>query len=297
MLTAFSLFFFGLKVVVAAADSGNIGGQLSHEFHVLSDVGEDDLVSCPRCEYTANVEWVAPEHPDDTTSNAYSCVNPPSPCNVWLVGYWCDVMGFELVFLRVVSVRCCMLCVCVRVCVCVCVCVCAGMYVCVSPVLFMCFKEDILVARKGIEVGHLFYLGSKYSEGGDEGYAVHVRAVSCARLLFMCLMLCSDVLLFFLADVQPTVLGAVVRGAGSQTTPMEMGCYGLGVSRIVATVVEQLSDEKGIRWPRGMCVFRRVSVIVVRGFSWSLFTVVVLLECVFSVVVSVCVYACAPPPL
>jgi len=151
----------GLDVVVAAADSGNIGGQLSHEFHVLSDVGEDDLLSCSRCEYTANVEWVASDHLDNITSNPSSCLNPPSPCD-----------------------------------------------------------KELLVQRKGIEVGHLFYLGSKYSQ----------------------------------------VLGAVVRGMGSESHPMEMGCYGLGVSRIVATVVEQYADEKGMRWPKSIAPFQGVIV-------------------------------------
>lgn len=48
---------FCLPYVVAEADSGNIGGNKSHEFHALAEVGEDTLLTCPKCgQYTANVE-------------------------------------------------------------------------------------------------------------------------------------------------------------------------------------------------------------------------------------------------
>ena len=46
----------GLKYRPVEADTGNIGGNLSHEFQVLADSGEDAIVSCPSCGYTANVE-------------------------------------------------------------------------------------------------------------------------------------------------------------------------------------------------------------------------------------------------
>lgn len=45
-----------LPVVIAAADSGLIGGDTTHEFHVLSPMGEDVLLCCNKCDYVANVE-------------------------------------------------------------------------------------------------------------------------------------------------------------------------------------------------------------------------------------------------
>jgi len=68
---------------------------------------------------------------------------------------------------------------------------------------------------RGIEVGHIFQLRTKYSE-----------AMKCT----------------FLDDA-------------GQTRPMEMGCYGIGVSRIVAAAIEQGNDEKGIVWPLPMAPF------------------------------------------
>jgi len=46
----------GLKFRAVAADTGNIGGTLSHEFQVLADSGEDAIASCTHCEYAANIE-------------------------------------------------------------------------------------------------------------------------------------------------------------------------------------------------------------------------------------------------
>ncbi len=66
-----------------------------------------------------------------------------------------------------------------------------------------------LVLIRGIEVGHIFQLGTKYSEA----------------------------------------MNAVVMDADGKSRPMAMGCYGVGVSRIVAAAIEQHHDEKGIVWP------------------------------------------------
>jgi prolyl-tRNA synthetase len=63
--------------------------------------------------------------------------------------------------------------------------------------------------HKGIEVGHVFKLGTKYSEA----------------------------------------MKATYLDEGGQAKPMIMGCYGIGVSRIVAAAIEQNNDEWGIQWP------------------------------------------------
>lgn len=46
----------GVEYAVADADSGNIGGSMSHEFHIMADVGEDEVLCCKTCGYAANVE-------------------------------------------------------------------------------------------------------------------------------------------------------------------------------------------------------------------------------------------------
>lgn len=64
---AYKGFFEELRVpfVVAEADSGSIGGTLSHEYHYLTPAGEDNVVTCPECKYTANVEKALAHPPDD----------------------------------------------------------------------------------------------------------------------------------------------------------------------------------------------------------------------------------------
>ncbi len=69
--------------------------------------------------------------------------------------------------------------------------------------------------RRGIEVGHIFQLGTKYSEA----------------------------------------MGALVLDERGKSVPMSMGCYGIGVTRIVAAAIEQNHDDKGILWPSAMAPF------------------------------------------
>jgi prolyl-tRNA synthetase len=82
--------------------------------------------------------------------------------------------------------------------------------------------EGILHIARGIEVGHVFQLGSKYAEALD----------------------------------------AVVLNDQGKTQVMTMGCYGIGVSRIVAAAIEQRHDEAGIVWPEAMAPWR-VAVCVI----------------------------------
>jgi len=76
-------------------------------------------------------------------------------------------------------------------------------------------KGTIRLAR-GVEVGHIFQLGTKYSEA----------------------------------------MNAVVLGEDGKSHVMPMGCYGIGVSRIVAAAIEQNHDDKGICWPEPIAPFQ-----------------------------------------
>lgn len=128
----------GLKWLQVQADTGNIGGTLSHEFHLPADIGEDRLLMCGSCGFSANVETVEPEQTD-----CPKCHTGP------------------------------------------------------------------LTESKGIEVGHTFYLGKKYSQ----------------------------------------VFNASFTNAENKAAVADMGCFGLGVTRILAASVEVLSSEDSIRWP------------------------------------------------
>jgi len=75
--------------------------------------------------------------------------------------------------------------------------------------------KGTLSLARGIEVGHIFQLGTKYSKA----------------------------------------MGATVQDSSGAETPMVMGCYGIGVTRIVAAAIEQNHDDKGIIWPEQLAPF------------------------------------------
>ena len=82
--------------------------------------------------------------------------------------------------------------------------------------------EGHLRSYRAIELGHIFKLGTRYSEALD----------------------------------------ALVQDENGRQIPMVMGCYGIGVSRIISAVVEQCHDEKGIIWPRSVAPFEVVILLL-----------------------------------
>ncbi len=80
--------------------------------------------------------------------------------------------------------------------------------------------KGTLAIKRGIEVGHIFQLGKKYSEA----------------------------------------LKATVLNDQGKATVMTMGCYGIGVSRVVAAAIEQNHDDKGIIWPEAIAPFQVVII-------------------------------------
>ncbi|GAB6034470.1 proline--tRNA ligase [Galenea microaerophila] len=76
--------------------------------------------------------------------------------------------------------------------------------------------QGVLKIRRGIEVGHIFQLGNKYSKA----------------------------------------LNATVLDENSRAQILEMGCYGIGITRVVAAAIEQNYDDKGIIWPDSIAPFQ-----------------------------------------
>jgi prolyl-tRNA synthetase len=160
----------GLKAIPMAAESGPIGGNLSHEFIILAPTGESQVF------YDAAFEDI------DITQDAFD------------IGSSVDLDRFF------------------------------GMMT--TPYAATDEKHDTdrwsQVAPeqrregRGIEVGHIFYFGTKYS--------------------------------------QP--MGLSVPGPGGKTIVPEMGSYGIGVSRLVGAVIEASHDDAGIIWPDNVAPFR-----------------------------------------
>lgn len=68
--------------------------------------------------------------------------------------------------------------------------------------------------------------------------------------------------IFQLGDIYSSALKAEITDETGKKIPMQMGCYGIGVSRIVAAAIEQCNDEKGIIWPKSMAPFDVVIIPV-----------------------------------
>jgi prolyl-tRNA synthetase len=140
-----------LEYTMVDADSGNIGGNESNEFHVIADTGEDDLL-IDQDGIGINYEIAKTKYNSDNIDKI--------------------------------------------------------------------IKENNLVHKKGIEVGHIFKLGDKYSKS----------------------------------------MNLSIADAESKMCNIEMGCYGIGVSRIIAAAIEQNHDDKGIVWPATIAPFKIVII-------------------------------------
>lgn len=157
----------GLRAIPMRADTGPIGGDLSHEFIILAETGESG-VFCDPAWLTSDVLADPVDNDADLEpffkrwSSVYAAtdeIHDPATCPV---------------------------------------------------------AADALVATRGIEVGHIFSFGTKYSKP----------------------------------------LGARVMSPGGEEVDLVMGSYGIGVSRLLGAIIEASHDEAGIIWPEAVAPFK-----------------------------------------
>jgi prolyl-tRNA synthetase len=151
----------GLKAIPMRADTGPIGGNLSHEFIILAETGESQVfVSRDLLERDVLAE--APNYDSDLTAQV----------DFWTSHYAATEEMHD-------------------------------------EAAWAALTEDKRVSARGIEVGHIFYFGTKYS----------------------------------------AAMGMAVTGPDGQPVIPEMGSYGIGVSRLVGALIEANHDDAGIKWP------------------------------------------------
>jgi prolyl-tRNA synthetase len=310
MFAAYKRIFdrFGLQYRAVAADTGAIGGDLSHEFQVIAETGEDAIVYCPTSDYAANIELAeavpllaeraAPAQPmaKTATPSKSTCADVAeylklplastikslvlatddmgedgqrTGTTVWLllvrgdhalnevkagkveglkagfrfatVAEIEDHFGCKPGYLGPVNMRKPVKVVADRTV--------AAMsdFVCGANDVDFHFTgvnwgrdlpepdqvadirnvlegdpspdgQGVLAIQRGIEVGHVFYLGTKYSQA----------------------------------------MNATFLDETGKPKLMEMGCYGIGVTRILGAAIEQNHDERGIIWPASIAPFQAV---------------------------------------
>ena len=155
----------GLTAIPMEADTGPIGGDMSHEFIILAETGESGVYfhkDWLQADLLADIDYDADLQPFvDKITALYARADEkhnPQDCPV---------------------------------------------------------ADEDLMTMRGIEIGHIFYFGTKYS----------------------------------------AAMGATVSGPDGQNMPVHMGSYGIGVSRLVGGIIEASHDDKGIIWPDSVAPF------------------------------------------
>jgi prolyl-tRNA synthetase len=286
----------GLKFRAVTADTGAIGGSGSHEFHVLADSGEDGLAFCPDSDYAANVELaeaVAPATPrpipteamhDMSTPNQTTCEEVAALLAIPLyrtVKLLAVIAAEQLVillirgdhslnevkasklpgltdfrFAREDEIR--------------------AFFNCppgfLGPVGIARDKTRV-IADRAVAVMSDFVAGSnkpKFHTAGinwgrdlpEPDLVADIRNVVAGDSSpdgKGTLELCRGIEvghIFQLRTKYSEALQATYLDENGNAQIMEMGCYGIGVSRIVAAAIEQNFDERGITLPAGMAPFQ-----------------------------------------
>src|SRR5256884_153853 len=183
-----------VPAIPVAASSGAMGGSDSTEFVCPSPSGEDLIVLCPECGYAANIEKAASRLAAVDDSERAGLLAAPEP--------------FATPGVRTIEDL-------------------AVQYQAPADRREVAAGDECvncghgLEVERGIEVGHIFKLGYKYSD------AMEIR----------------------------------VSGPDGKPVKPIMGCYGIGVERAMATIVEVHHDDKGIIWPAAVAPFEVVVVI------------------------------------
>jgi len=283
----------GLKFRAVAADTGSIGGTGSHEFHVLADSGEDAIAYCPDSDYAANVELaeaVAPAVPRPAAKEALLKVHTPGvksiadlcaflklPASRTAKAVVVDGADGKPLLLLVRGDHELNL---IKA---------AKLEQVKSPVTFASvesiralfgadpgslgpvgFKGVVIVDRAvaamadfvvGANQNDHHYTGTNFARDFPEPVVADIRnavagdASPDGRGRLEILRGIEVGHIFQLRDKYSRAMNLSFLDESGKPKIMEMGCYGIGVSRIVAAAIEQNHDERGIIFPRAMAPF------------------------------------------
>ncbi len=169
----------GLRAIPMKADTGPIGGNLSHEFIILADTGESE-VFCHKNFLDFDIPPADIDFDDVVRLKAIF--------DQWTVDYAATSEMHD-------------------------------------EAAFNTIDEGLKLSARGIEVGHIFYFGTKYSEA----------------------------------------MGAKVQGPDGKEHMVHMGSYGIGPTRLVPAIIEAFHDENGIIWPKSVAPFDVVIINMKSG--------------------------------
>jgi len=285
---------FGLKFRAVLADTGNIGGSGSHEFHVLADSGEDAIAYSTTGQYAANVEMVPAPIPSgerpQPQSTEYKAVNTPNQHSIEEVSQFLSVKSSQCVKTLIVlssdgglvalvlrgdhtlnAIK-------------------SSKHPKISEPLLFASAEQVR-ETVGCDVGSLGPVGLNIPIIVDHS-AAHLTDFVCGankngqHLINVnwgrdlpepeyadlrnieigeaspdgegTLNIARGIEvghIFQLGDKYSKAMKTVVLDEHGKSVVLTMGCYGIGVSRVVAAAIEQNHDEQGIIWPLAIAPF------------------------------------------
>ncbi len=285
---------FGLEYRAVIADSGSIGGAVSHEFHVLAESGEDAIAFSTESDYAANIEKAEAVMPSGTRSeatNELSLVDTPNQHTIEEVSQFFDVSSQQcLKTLIVKGENESLVALLIR-----------GDHELnelkaekidgiLSPLEFA--SDEEIIASCHCKPGSIGPMGLDFKVIVDRSATLlsdficganqdgkHYKNVNWDRDLSLPQV--EDIRLIVEGDASPDGKGTITmaRGIevghifqlgdkytksmkasiineGGKNQAMLMGCYGIGISRIVAAAIEQKHDDKGIIWPGNLAPFQ-----------------------------------------
>ncbi|KYK55956.1 hypothetical protein DCS_07921 [Drechmeria coniospora] len=290
---AYRAFFADLKlgILVAEASSGDMGGDCSHEYHLVNPLGEDVVASCGGCGYTANDE-VAMARPLPRGAHAASRDVSAANVRVWrgitkcretLVNAWytqhandsqeadinvhaikevvpeldlsigeplsalmeacktdAEALSTPIRVINVVDYR--------------------------LAHSFDALRGQLPVVPTDLDAFPVFQSSMMESSSGQ---ALNIRPLTdgdeCPRCEKGTLQLHRALELghtFYLGTrySKPLELSVTLPSAPGGASPVQMGCYGIGVSRIFGAVAEHKVDSRGLNWPRAIAPFEVVVI-------------------------------------
>jgi len=285
----------GLRFRAVQADTGAIGGNASHEFQVLADSGEDAIAFSTGSDYAANIEMaeaVAPATPRAAPAAALERVATPTQKTIDEVSAALGVSPAQCVKTILVRGSDGLVALCVRgdhevneV---------KAAKLAELPGESLLADEAEIVRATGTRPGFIGPVGlpdsipvivdrsaaalADFVCGGNQDGSHYTganweRDARCTRIADIRKVVEGDpspdgkgVLkiargievghVFQLGDKYAQALGATVLDDAGKAQVMQMGCYGIGVSRIVAAAIEQNHDDAGIVWPEPMAPWR-----------------------------------------
>ena len=273
----------GLKAIIVEADSGAIGGKFSHEFMLPAESGEDTVISCPKCGYTANAEK-AVFHKGTAQNGEPLPIEEIATPGMKAIE---DVTAYLKVYASQTLK--------------------AVLYVADKKFIFVVIRGDLPVneiklknalhcqdlrlatdaevTEQGIIAGFASPVGlngimvvaddsvnsgTSFVAGGNK-QDTHIKNVNFPRdfkadiVTDIALAEAGDTCakcgtkfvavrgievghIFVLGTIYSSKLGANFIDAAGVSHPILMGCYGLGLTRLLAAAIEQHHDDKGIIW-------------------------------------------------